>query len=81
MPEKTYCGTKQVLPQGYDRFALPMQCLRKGYGACLYANRRGTGQRREQSFNHTSNRIFFVLLLLFTFVLMFYIVNKFLFEP
>lgn len=79
MPEKTYCGMKQVLPQGYDRFALPMQCLRKGYGACLYANRRGTGQRR-QALKHISNPILFVLLLLILFVLMFYMINRFLLE-
>lgn len=34
---------KQALPEGYDRFAVPYQCLKKGYGACLYANRRGRG--------------------------------------
>lgn len=43
MRQKVYCGTKEVLPEGYARFANRFQCLKKGYGACLYAGRRGRG--------------------------------------
>ena len=43
MRQKVYCGTKQVLPEGYARFANRYECLKKGYGACLYAGRRGRG--------------------------------------
>lgn len=48
MRQKVYCGMKQVLPEGYDRFAIPYQCLKKGYGACLYANKRGTGYNNNK---------------------------------
>lgn len=44
MRQKVYCGTKQALPEGYARFANRYQCLKKGYGACLYAGRRGRGR-------------------------------------
>jgi hypothetical protein len=30
--QRIYCGTKLMLPQGYDRFASPYECLRKGVG-------------------------------------------------
>ena len=43
MRQKVYCGTKQALPDGYARFANRYECLKKGYGACLYAGRRGRG--------------------------------------
>lgn len=46
--QKVYCGTKQILPEGYARFARRFQCLRKGYGACLYAGRLGRGRRGAQ---------------------------------
>lgn len=64
MRQKVYCGTKAVLPEGYDRFAIPYQCLKKGYGSCLYANKRGTG--RNPSFFQLP-----VLMLLLTVVLFF----------
>jgi hypothetical protein len=32
IPEKTYCGTNPILPDGYTRFATPYECLRKGVG-------------------------------------------------
>lgn len=50
MRQKVYCGMKPVLPEGYDRFAIPYQCLKKGYGACLYANKRGTGYNNRSFF-------------------------------
>jgi hypothetical protein len=30
--EKTYCGTKQLLPDTYTRFGTSYECLRKGVG-------------------------------------------------
>lgn len=61
MPEKqkVYCGLKQQLPDGYTRFANRFQCLKKGYGACLYAGRMGTGVDR---FNGWTYRVGFMLL-------------------
>jgi len=47
--EKFYCGLKPDLPPGYDRFGVPFECLKKGFGACLYAGKRGTGQDRVAS--------------------------------
>lgn len=44
--EKFYCGMKPNLPPGYDRFGVPFECLKKGFGACLYAGKQGTGQDR-----------------------------------
>lgn len=38
--EKIYCGTQQPLPPTYDRKGHPYECLRKGYGVCLYNPRR-----------------------------------------
>ena len=37
---KIYCGTDVMLPNGYTRFGNLSECLRKGYGACLYTPRR-----------------------------------------
>jgi len=34
---KIYCGLR-ALPEGYDRMGDKTECLRKGYGTCLYAN-------------------------------------------
>jgi len=78
MPEKqkVYCGTKQVLPDGYDRFAIPYQCLKKGFGACLYANKLGT-RYRQQFFNKLSNRLIFMLVLVMMFVVLLFLLNKF----
>lgn len=76
MPEKqkVYCGMKQVLPDGYDRFAIPYQCLKKGYGACLYAGKKGTcGPRyEEQFFSKLTNRILFMFFLMVVFVVLLY---------
>lgn len=33
---KQYCGTKNVLPDGYDSFATNYTCLRKGVGVGLW---------------------------------------------
>ena len=30
---KVYCGNKEILPEGYDRFGNLSECMRKGYGA------------------------------------------------
>ena len=41
MQQKVYCGNQPQAPQGYDRIGRPFQCLRKGYGVCLYNGRQG----------------------------------------
>jgi len=33
---KIYCGTKEALPPGYARFGERNECLRRGFGRCLY---------------------------------------------
>lgn len=65
MPEKQkiYCGMKQELPEGYARFANRFQCLKKGYGACLYAGKRGRGVETTTTFSSGVNRVLFMLLL------------------
>lgn len=79
MPEKqkVYCGMKQVLPDGYDRFAIPYQCLKKGYGACLYANKRGSRNNNQRFFNNSLKRWSFLLLLFSFFILSLFLLNKF----
>lgn len=80
MPEKqkVYCGMKQALPDGYDRFATPYQCLKKGYGACLYAGKRGTGGRHQEIFfNKLSNRILFMFFLFLIFIILLFVLHKF----
>lgn len=79
MPEKqkVYCGMKQILPDGYDRFAIPYQCLKKGYGACLYANKKGT-KYQEQFFSNVFNRLVFMFLLFSFFIFVLFLLNKFL---
>lgn len=39
---RLYCG-KGPLPPGYDRQGHPSECLRKGFGTCLYMNPGGGG--------------------------------------
>lgn len=85
MPEKqkVYCGKQPILPDGYDRFAIPYQCLKKGFGACLYAGKRGTcgGERYEQQFfNRLSNRLLFMLVVVLLFVVLLFLLNKFFME-
>ena len=81
MPEKqkVYCGMKQVLPDGYDRFAIPYQCLKKGFGACLYANKKGTGGCRyeQQFFNRLSNRLLFMFIVVVLFVVLLFLLKHF----
>lgn len=73
---------KPILPDGYDRFAIPYQCLKKGFGACLYAKKRGTGRStyQEQFFNKLSNRLLFVVVILVLFVVLLFFLNKFFME-
>lgn len=79
MPEKqkVYCGMKQILPDGYDRFAIPYQCLKKGYGACLYANKMGS-RYQENFFNRLPNRLGFMFFLFVLFILVLFVMNRFL---
>lgn len=81
MPEKqkVYCGMKQVLPNGYDRFAIPYECLKKGYGACLYANKKGTcgAGRQQQFFNKSLNRLLFVFMIIVVFIVVLFLLDKF----
>ena len=33
---KIYCGNELILPDGYDEFGTPYECLRKGVGVGLF---------------------------------------------
>lgn len=33
---RTYCGLQENIPEGYTRQGTKQECLRKGYGICLY---------------------------------------------
>lgn len=83
MPEKqkVYCGMKQQLPDGYDRVAIPFQCLRKGYGACLYANRHGAGGAAaiRPPRQPVQDRTLWVVVLLLLVLLLLFLLNKFFF--
>lgn len=83
---------KQVLPDGYDRFAIPYQCLKKGYGACLYANRRGACggnnasrnvlssycRQQQQFLSSFSNRIVFMFIVVVLFFVFLFLCDRFL---
>jgi hypothetical protein len=66
--EKIYCGNNQALPEEYDRFGLPFECLRKGYGACLYAGRLGMGIIRR-TFLPSHNSVWLVLAIMILIIL------------
>lgn len=68
MQPRIYCGMRNPLPQGYDRYGLRYQCLRKGYGACLYHGRLGHGIRRRLFFNNPINR-WMLLIIIILFIL------------
>lgn len=74
---------KQQLPDGYDRFAIPFQCLRKGYGACLYANRLGRGRGAGVAIapppQPVGDRTLLVVVLLLLVLLLLFLLNKFFF--
>lgn len=38
--KRIYCGTEKELPSDYARKGSAYECLRKGYGVCLYNPRR-----------------------------------------
>lgn len=38
--EKIYCGNDLLLPEGYDRYANRYECLKRGYGICLYSKKK-----------------------------------------
>lgn len=73
---------KQQLPDGYDRFAIPFQCLRKGYGACLYANRRGAGGGGLGAIpgQPVGDRTLLVVVLLLLVLLLLFLLNQFFFQ-
>lgn len=62
--EKIYCGLKPILPEGYARFGLAFECLKKGYGACLYADKLGSKRNLFRGINRWL-LVILVLLLLF----------------
>lgn len=35
--ERAYCGTKQQIPDGFTRRGTRHECLKKGFGACMYS--------------------------------------------
>lgn len=48
--EKKYCGNKDILPDGYDRFGTPYECLKVGFGVALGAQekKRDEDETREE---------------------------------
>ena len=62
--EKIYCGLKPILPDGYARFGLAFECLKKGYGACLYTGKLGSKRTLFSGINRWLI-VILVLLLLF----------------
>jgi heme/copper-type cytochrome/quinol oxidase subunit 2 len=79
--QKKYCGLKEQLPQGYTRFGNRYECMKTGYGTCLYGGKKGEGQVRappQQRTNHTVNYdrlyiIFMVLLVVVNIILIIWI--------
>lgn len=39
---RVYCGTKLHLPEGYDMFGTPYECLKKGFGVGMYKNKKSS---------------------------------------
>lgn len=37
---KLYCGSQNELPDGYDDFGIPSECLRKGVGVGMYIDKK-----------------------------------------
>lgn len=66
--EKFYCGLQQQLPDGYDRYGNRYQCLRKGYGACLYSGKLGNGRIRVLTLHHKMNMFLFIMIILLLFL-------------
>lgn len=70
--EKIYCGTKPDLPPGYSRFGIPFECLRKGYGACLYAGKLGTGKdNNKNTIVHFFRSNWLIILILILLIVLF----------
>jgi hypothetical protein len=61
MPEKVYCGTQPGLPDGYSRFGNLFECLRKGYGVCLYSGKLGKGNNTASSTTCKKNNRFWLV--------------------
>lgn len=70
MPPRNYCGTKQVLPDGYNDFADRYSCLRKGYGIAKYNCENGliTKTKKEKSSKWPIKNIILLLLSFIVFV-------------
>lgn len=45
--EKIYCGNDLLLPDGYDRFATRYECLKRGFGVCMYGPAPGNTSSRS----------------------------------
>lgn len=37
---RLYCGTNDILPEGYTAFGSLHDCLKKGFGVCLYSKKK-----------------------------------------
>ena len=47
--ERVYCGNDLMLPEGYDRYGDLYECLKKGYGACLYYGKKQPPAAKKRS--------------------------------
>lgn len=67
----------QELPVGYDRHGLNYECLRKGYGACLYNGKLGMGRENRLTFHHRINRILLMIIILLIFLCALLVLQKY----
>jgi hypothetical protein len=44
---KIYCGNKQELPPGYERFGLRNECLKRGFGRCMFTQPPAQQQQQQ----------------------------------
>lgn len=47
--ERVYCGNDMMLPDGYDRYGDGYECLKKGFGACLYHGKEQPAMKKAAS--------------------------------
>jgi hypothetical protein len=71
-----YCGLKNPIPQGYDRLGTTYECLKKGYGACLYNGKCGT-QFQNLFFDNQYNRYMLITIIFLFFIIIVQIFIKY----
>jgi len=72
MVERTYCGTRQPIPQQYSRTGTSYECLRKGVGVGKYLLQPPLQQQSQQSILLWIVFIFLIWFILFIVVILMY---------